>query len=167
MAISASMSAMAAQNIGAGRWDRVNKIALRGCAISIALTAGMALFVYALGDMPLRLFLPDGGEALQIAKTINEVVLWSWPVIAITFGLFAIVRANGVMLPSAIIFAITMWGLRLPFANMLEPVFGSAAIWWSFPVGTFASAALAFAYYRWGSWRQHAPLTSILQKTGT
>lgn len=167
MAISASMSAMAAQNIGAGRWDRVNKIALRGCTMSIVLTAGMACFVYSLGDMPLRLFLPDGGEALQIARTINEIVLWSWPVIAITFGLFAVVRANGVMLPSAIIFAITMWGLRIPFANMLQPEIGAAAIWWSFPVGTFTSAALAYAYYRWGGWRRHAPMTSTLQQAGT
>ena len=167
MAFAASMSAMAAQNIGAGQWDRVNKIAVRGCTLSITITAGMAFFVYALGDMPLRLFLPDGGEALQIARSINEVVLWSWPIIAITFGLFSIVRANGVMLPSAIIFAISMWGLRVPFANMLQPTLGPAAIWWSFPVGTFASAALAFAYYRWGGWRKHAPLTSMVQETGT
>lgn len=165
MAFAASMSAMAAQNIGAGRWDRVNKIALRGCVISITTTAGMAFIIYTLGDAPLRLFLPDGGEALQTAREVNEIVLWSWPVVAITFGLFAIVRANGVMLPSAIIFAITMWGLRVPFANILQPVLGSAAIWWSFPVGTFASALLAYGYYRWGDWRSHAPMTSVLQET--
>jgi len=165
MAFSASMSAMAAQNIGAGRWDRVNKIALRGCVISITITAGMAFIIYTLGDAPLRLFLPDGGEALQTAREVNEIVLWSWPVVAITFGLFAIVRANGVMLPSAIIFAITMWGLRVPFANMLQPVLGPAAIWWSYPVGTFASAFLAYGYYRWGHWRRHAPMASTQQKT--
>lgn len=166
-AITASMSAMAAQNIGAGQWDRVNKIALRGCTLSIAITAAMAVFIFALGEMPLRLFLPDGGEALHTAIEINKVVLWSWPIVAVTFGLFAIVRANGVMLPSAIIFAITMWGLRVPFANMLQESLGPAAIWWSFPVGTFASAALAFAYYRFGRWREHAPLNSIIQKTDT
>lgn len=163
MAFAASMSAMAAQNIGAGRWDRVNKIAFRGCTLSFMITAGMALLIYSLGDLPLQLFLPEGGEALQTAKQINEVVLWNWPIIAITFGLFAIVRANGVMLPSAIIFAITMWGLRIPFASLLQPLLGSYAIWWSFPVGTIASAALAYAYYRWGAWRRHAPMASVLQ----
>lgn len=163
-AITASMATMAAQNIGAGKWDRVNKIAVRGCALSGLITAAMALLIYALGEAPVRLFLPEGGEALHTAMAINEVVLWSWPIIAVTFGLFAIVRANGVMLPSAIIFAITMWGLRVPFANMLQPQLGSAAIWWSFPVGTFASAALAYAYYRFGRWREHEPLRSIVQK---
>ena len=166
MAFSASMSAMAAQNIGAGHWDRVNKIALRGCVISITITAGMAFLIYALGDAPLLLFLPDGGEPLQVAREINDIVLWSWPIIAITFGLFAIVKANGVMLPSAIIFTITMWGLRVPFANMLQPVLGPAAIWWSYPVGIIASALLAYAYYRWGHWRDRAPMTTHLEKAG-
>jgi putative MATE family efflux protein len=163
-AISASMSAMAAQNIGAGQWDRVNKIAFRGCALGISITAIAALIVIVLGDAPLRLFLPEGGDALDTAKLINNVVLWSWPIIAITFGLFAVVRANGVMLPSAIIFAVSMWGLRIPFADLLQPWLGSAAIWWSFPVGTIVSAALAFIYYRWGRWRQHAPMTSVLKQ---
>lgn len=165
MAFAASMSAMAAQNIGANQWDRVNKIALRGCTLSIVITAGMALFIYLLGDAPLRLFLPEGGEPLRVAREINGVVLWSWPIIAITFGLFAIVKANGVMLPSAIIFAVTMWGMRVPFADLLQTVLGSAAIWWSYPVGTFASALLAYAYYRWGRWREHEPINTHLEKT--
>jgi putative MATE family efflux protein len=146
MAFAASMSAMAAQNIGAGRWDRVNKIAVRGCALSITITAATAFIIYALGDAPLLLFLPEGGEPLRTAREINGIVLWG--------------------LPSAIIFAITMWGLRVPFANMLQPEFGAAAIWWSYPVGTFASALLAYAYYRWGEWRRHAPMTTHLEETG-
>lgn len=165
VAIAASMSAMAAQNIGANQWERVNKIALRGCILSTVITAGMAGLVYALGDLPILLFLPEGGEALTIARKINQIVLWSWPIIAVTFGLFAVVRANGVMLPSAVIFAITMWALRVPFANFFQASLGPSAIWWSFPLGTFASAALAFAYYRLGRWREHAPLNSILQHT--
>lgn len=155
-AITASMSLMAAQNIGAAQWGRVNKIALCGCVLSVLATTAMALLVYSLGELPLKLFLPDGGEALQAAQEINKVVLWNWPIVAVTLGLFAIVRANGVMLPSAIIFAVTLWGLRIPFANMLQPQLGAAAIWWSFPLGTFASALLALAYYRWGKWRQQS-----------
>ena len=153
-AITASMSMMAAQNIGAGQWDRVNKIALRGCVLSFLCATAMAFLVYALDDLPLRLFLSKGSEEMQVALEINNVVLWAWPVLAITFGLFGIVRANGVVLPSAIIFAISMWGLRIPFANMLQPQLGSAAIWWRMPLGIFASALPALAYYRWGKWRQ-------------
>jgi putative MATE family efflux protein len=163
-AFAASMSAMAAQNIGAGHWDRVSMIAFRGCALGLATTAGIALLVYLLGDLPLLLFLPEGGEALRTAREINNIALWNWPIVAITFGLFAVVKANGVMLPPAIIFAITLWGLRVPFATLLQPAMGADAIWWSFPVGASASAVLAYAYYRWGGWRAHALMASSLAK---
>ena len=162
MAVSASMSAMAAQNIGANQWDRVEYIAWRGCALAMFCTAVITLIMYLLGDNLLKLFLPGGGQSLIVAREINNIVLWSWPIIAITFGLFAIVKANGVMLPSALIFAITMWGLRIPFATVLQPLLGASAIWWSFPLGVIASAALAYAYYRFGNWRQQKLMSNEL-----
>ncbi|MEO0983560.1 MAG: MATE family efflux transporter [Pseudomonadota bacterium] len=160
IALSASMSAMAAQNIGANRWDRIDAIALRGCLIGFAVTVGAALILYALGDLPLRLFLPQGGPSLEIAREINLIVLWSWSMLAITAGLSAMVRANGAMIPPTVVFFITMWLFRVPFASALQPMFGVSAIWWSFPVGTTTSAALAYAYYRWGRWRRNALLMS-------
>ena len=155
IALATSMSAMAAMNIGAGQWERVEAIALRGCLLSIALTSGATVIVYALGDLPLRLFLPDGGQALAIARDINWIALWGWIVLSVTSGLSAIVRANGAMLAPTLVFLITMWMLRVPFAAGLQPVLGAGAIWWSFPLGSVASAILAFAYYRWGGWRRN------------
>ncbi|MGB7406774.1 MAG: MATE family efflux transporter, partial [Pacificimonas sp.] len=158
MAFAASMSAMVAQNIGADRWDRVREIALKGTGVAILSTGSVCLLVYALGDWPLRLFLPEGGEPLEVAREINYVVLWGWIVLAITSGLSAVVRANGAMIPPTIIYAITMWALRIPFARALQPWLEERAIWWSFPLGTVSSAVLAFAYWRWGKWRDNALL---------
>jgi putative MATE family efflux protein len=160
MALAASMSAMAAMNIGAGRWDRVEQIALRGCLIGGAMTLVAAVLVHALGDAPLKLFLPQGGEALVKARAINQIVLWGWVVLAVTSGLSAVVRANGATLAPTLIYAVTMWVFRVPFASLLQPWLGEAAIWWSFPVGTISSALLAFAYYRFGGWRNLGLLIS-------
>ena len=154
-AIAASMSAMAAICIGAGRWDRIGKIAWQGCLISGGFTLLAAIIVYALGDLPLKLFLPAGGEALSIARDINHIVLWGWIFLAVTNGLSAMVRANSAMLAPTLIYATTMWVMRVPFALLLLPVLGAAAIWWSFPLGTTGSALLALAYFRWGGWRKN------------
>jgi len=43
---------------------------------------------------------------------------------------------------------------------LLQPAMGAEAIWWSFPVGSIASAVIAFVYYRWGGWRAHALMAS-------
>lgn len=154
ISIAASMSALAAMAIGADRWPRVEELALKGCLVGMALTTTMTLLVYALGDLPLKLFLPRGGAALDIARHINWIALWCWIALAVTSGLSGVVRANGATLPPTLIYLVTMWVLRVPFALALQPYWGANAIWWSFPLGAVASAALAYAYYRWGRWRE-------------
>jgi len=157
IALAASMSAMAAVNIGAEKWRRVEEIALKGCLLSILMTSIATALIYLLGDWPLRLFLPQGGAALDVAKDVNAIALWGWVVLAVTSGLSAIVRANGAMLAPTVIFLVTMWIFRVPFAFFLQPLLAAKAIWWSFPVGSISSAGLAFAYYRWGRWRLNRP----------
>ncbi len=164
-AVAASMSAMAAVNIGANRWDRIDTIAFQGCLVSGGFTLIAAAAVYGLGDLPLKLFLPAGGQALEIARTLNRIVLWGWILLAVTNGLSAMVRANSAMLAPTLIYATTMWALRVPFAFFLLPVFGAAAIWWSFPLGTIGSAALALAYFRWGGWRKNKLMVVPAAKT--
>ena len=153
-ALAAAMSAMAAMNIGAGRWPRVEQIALRGCLLSLGISSVTTGIVFALGDLPLRLFVPAGGVVLDIAWRINTHALWGWIALAVSMGLFAIMRANGAMLAPMLIFAATMWVFRVPFAVGLQPWLGDAAIWWSFPFGSICAALGACAYYRWGGWRQ-------------
>ncbi len=161
-ALAASMSAMAAMNIGAARWNRVEKIALRGCLMSLAIASLATAAMYALGDAPLRLFVPAGGAVLDKAWHINTLALWGWIALSGSMGLFAIMRANGAMLAPMLIFAATMWGLRVPFAMLLRPMLGEDAIWWSFPFGSICSAAIALTYYRWGGWRRQGLMLAAI-----
>lgn len=157
-ALSASMTAMAAINIGAGRWDRVNRITLRGTLLSVGCSATATFIILALGANLLALFIPDGGEVLAIAKTINQTALWGWIFLSVSMGVFAVVRANGEMLAPALTFGFTMWFLRIPFAIWMQPLLGVSAIWWSLPFGSISSAALSYAYFRWGGWRRRGLL---------
>ena len=161
-ALAASMSAMAAMNIGAGRWDRVEQIARRGCLLSFGIASAATLGVYTLGDLPLRLFIPAGGEVLDLAWHINLLALWGWIALSASMGLFAIMRANGAMLAPMLIFATTMWLFRVPFAVLLQPALGADALWWSFPFGSITAALLAWAYYRWGGWREQGLMLAEL-----
>ena len=152
-AIAASVSSIASQNIGAGRWDRVGELAWKSCAVAGAITTFLVVLIYGFGDLLLGLFLPDGGETLSIALRINLLVMWSWIPLAVTLVLFGVVRANGAMMAPALIMIGALWLIRIPFAEAMQPVLGADAIWWSFPAGTISCAALAYAYYRWGDWR--------------
>ncbi len=161
-ALAAAMSAMAAMNIGAGRWDRVDQIARRGCALSFGISSAVTLLMLALGTLPLQLFVKNAPEVLATAWEINLIVLWGWIALSVTMGLFAMMRANGAMLAPTLIFAATMWVGRVPFAQALQPWLGAAAIWWSFPFGALLSALVAWAWYRRGSWRRNRPMLASL-----
>jgi len=153
MALGASISSMAAQNIGADRWDRVNRIALSGVISSLIITGGVALLIYLAGDLTLHVFLPGGSEAMPIARHINHLVLWSLALFSITFALSGIVRSTGAVIAPLAILIISMWLIRLPFATLLIPRLGADAIWWSFPLGTITSSALTTLFYCFGGWR--------------
>ena len=72
----------------------------------------------------------------------------------VTFVLFGVVRATGAVVPPLLMLGLALWGVRVPFADALQPALGADAIWWSFPVSSLVSMLLSLAYYRWGGWRK-------------
>jgi len=151
-ALGAAVTSMAAQNVGAGRWDRVQRIAGAGVGFHCAATGALVLLLLALNRHALGLFLP-AGAALDIAAHINATSAWSFVFFGISMVLFGIVRSTGAVVPPLVILLIALWGVRLPVAVGLAPRFGADAIWWSFPLASSISALLAVSYYRFGGWR--------------
>jgi len=64
------------------------------------------------------------------------------------------VRATGAVLPPLLILGLALWGVRVPFAELLQPKLGADAIWWSFPISSVCAMLMSLAYYRWGGWRR-------------
>ena len=154
MAVGASVSSMAAQNVGAGEWDRVAAVARSGVISGLVITAGIALVLYAFNDQVLGILLPADSPAIPLAKHINKTVLWGFVFFSITFSLSGVVRSTGAVWWPLVILTVSMVGIRIPFASLLMPKYGADAIWWSFPVGTIASAAMTSVYYKFGGWRR-------------
>jgi putative MATE family efflux protein len=154
MAVGMSVSSMASQNVGAGRWDRVERIAGVGLGLCLVVTGTVAALIYALGPLPLYIFLPFHSPAIPVALHIDRTVLWAFVIFNATFALTGIVRSTGAVWPPLIILVISMWAIRVPFAYLMIPHLGSDAIWWSFPLGTITSSILTGLYFRYGNWRK-------------
>ena len=153
-AIGAAASSMAAQNVGAGKWDRVDRVAVTGVAFNLLLGGALIALIYALNKHALGLFLPPRGAALEIAAHLNAIVLWSFAFFGMSMVLYGVVRATGAVVAPLIMMVISLWLIRVPFAYLLVDRWQADAIWWSFPVASAASLAMAFSYYRIGSWRK-------------
>lgn len=153
MALGAAVSAMAAQNIGAGNWDRVALITRSGVIYSVLMT-GVLVVLLTIADRPaLELFLGHGSEALPIARHIQLIATWGFIAFGVSLVLFGTVRANGQVLWPLVILFISMYPVRLGFALGAEQWLGTDALWLSFPIGMVATMLMAIALYVRGGWK--------------
>jgi putative MATE family efflux protein len=153
LAIGAAVSSMAAQNVGAGRWDRIGRITASGVGFNLVLTGALVALLYVFDRAVLGLFLARDSEAVGQAMHINTIASWSFILFGVTIVLLATVRATGAVTPPLVILVISVLFIRTGFAYGLTDRLGPDAIWWSFPAGSIASLVLAAGYYWLGNWR--------------
>jgi putative MATE family efflux protein len=154
LAVGMAASSMAAQNVGARRWDRVRRTAVTGVLFNVLMTGALVVILYLFNRAALSLFLPDGSEALAVAQHINAIVVWSFVLFGISMVLGGVVRSTGAAVPPLIVLFVSLWLIRLPLAVALMGPWQADGIWWSFPVGAGVSAVLMWLYYRYGGWRR-------------
>lgn len=154
LAIAAAVSSMAAQNVGAERWDRVGRVALTGVAFNFLIGGSLIVLIYLLNRHVLGLFLPATGRALDIATHLNAVVVWSFTFFGVSMVLYGVMRATGAVMAPLVMLFIALWLVRVPFAYLMIDRWQADAIWWSFPVASISSMLMATAYYRFGGWRR-------------
>ncbi|KQU62477.1 MATE family efflux transporter [Sphingomonas sp. Leaf339] len=158
LAVGAAVSAMAAQNIGANRWDRVAQITRAGLLYNLALTGVMIVAVLWFDRSTLGLFLSADSPAIPIAQRISMIATWSFLLFGATMVLFGTVRANGAVWGPLLILFTAMFPVRLGLALALHETLGADALWWSFPAGSAATLLGATLYYLYGPWRKSALL---------
>mgnify|MGYP001552446286 CR=1 FL=1 len=153
-AIGAAASSMAAQNVGAGRWDRVHRTAMAGIVVNTLMSGAIIAVIWAFGRAAFGLFLPDDSAAVGLALHMNAIVVWAYLFFGVSMVLAGVVRSTGAVVPPLLILFIAFWLVRIPFAYGLASRLGADAIWWSYPLGSLVSLVLTAAYYRHGSWRE-------------
>lgn len=153
-ALGTAISAMVAQNIGAGHHERVGEITRVGMLANLAMTGLLAAIVVAASHPLLALFLGGGSPAMPIARHIQHLVTWSYIIMGAMMVISGTLRAYGVVVAPMIIQVIALYPVRLGFYFGLYPHLGADALWWSFPVSSLVSAGLTWLLYTKGSWRR-------------
>ena len=159
MNFSNAMSSYTAQNIGAGKYERVRE-GLRACLLmvvvfSLVITAGLFLF----GTQLLSLFLDPGdtsgamGYGLAYMRTVS--------VFYILMGMLFV--PNGMLRGAGDMAAFTFSSMANLFSRVgiayvlayLTPL-GVNAIWWSIPAGWAIGATASLLRVRSGKWMRRA-----------
>jgi putative MATE family efflux protein len=161
MAIGGAVSAMAAQFIGARKWDRLDHVTRAGVLVNFLMTGVLTAILLIFDRQALSLFLGPSSAAVPIGEHIQWVASWNFIFFGVTMVYSATMRAgNAVWIPLGII-AFTLYPVRLGFYFLMYSRMGSDAIWWSFPIAAGTSLVLGWWFYHYYGWRKHAiPETS-------
>ena len=152
-AVGMAVSSMAAQNVGARKWDRVATIARVGVVYATLLTGSIVLLLEFLNTRAYSLFLQDGSPAMAAAVQINRIATPSFIFFGITLVLFGVVRATGAVMAPLIALTLALLVVRIPLAEAFTEHMGGLSIWWAFPLSSAFASLLAVLYYKYGGWR--------------
>jgi putative MATE family efflux protein len=154
LALGAAVSSITAQNVGAGRWDRVHRTTMIGVMYNFIMSGVVAGIIFIFSRQALSLFLPATGKAIEIGIYINAVTIWSFVLFGVYLVVAGVIRSTGsVMVPLLITF-ITLWIIRIPLAYYLANTYGEDALWWSFPASFSLAVIITFFYYFFGNWKK-------------
>jgi len=152
-----ALSSYTAQNIGAGRKERV----VQGYHAATGMIIGCAVIICAvLGSFHgpiIELFLGKNGTAAAL-QTGNSYLLfmgWFFCLFGFKMTVDGLLRGAGDMKMFTVANLVNLT-IRVVLAMTLAPRFGIAFVWFAVPIGWFANWAVSFARYRTGKWQPGA-----------
>ena len=155
MNFSNAMSSYTAQNIGAGRYDRV-KEGLKACLLMVVIFSLLiTLIIFLFGNQLLSLFLDPGDTSGALVYGLNYMHTVS--LFYILMGLLFV--PNGLLRGARDMGAFTLSSMsnlfsRVAIAYLLAHFMDESAIWWSIPAGWAIGAVVALLRIRSGKWKK-------------
>ncbi len=148
-----SVSNFTAQNIGAGRDDRVKKGLRAG--LMMGLLIGIPFFVMSFfqGDFLIHLFMKEESEAaLNTGIEFLRIVSPFYFVVSMKLATDGLLRGSGAM--SCFMMAtFSDLILRVVLGYVFAGPLGTTGIWMSWPVGWSIGTIMSLAFYAKGVWR--------------
>lgn len=150
------LSSFTAQNIGAGKIERVKKGFLAGIKMATLVAIPFFFLFFFLGKPLILLFLKEGGhKALTTGITFLKIVSPFYFVVSVKLIADGVLRGSGAMKQFMIATFIDLI-LRVILSFILSSLFGVNGIWMSWPIGWTIATVLSLFFYLNGSWKKSA-----------
>ena len=158
IAVARGVETMTGQNIGANEPDRAARAAGLAAKVLFGVLSVVGIVVFVFPDPIVSIFVGEGQEnAARVVAVGTQFLRY----VALTFGFIGIMRAYtgsfrgaGKTLTAAAISMLMLGVIRLPVAWIAAGEIGASGIWLAFAVSNAVGAAIAYAWYRRGTWRE-------------
>lgn len=148
MTLGSCLSSYTAQNIDAGKQERIPMGFRTGLKLSELTALPFVVLYFGLSQQMMGLFLnAESSAAIHAGMMFLRIVSPWYFMIVVKLMTDGIIRGSGAMI-YFVIATIPDLILRIGFALMLSPRFGSTGIWMAWPFGWIAATVLTIIFYR-------------------
>jgi putative MATE family efflux protein len=155
MSIGMAVSSLVAQNLGAGKNERVKESVRWSSLLTICITLFISLITLLI---PHLLLLPFTKEPAVLAEGIRYLrfVAFSYLPMALMFTLGGVLRGAGDTFIAMIFTLISLWVIRVPLATSLSrlPFLGINGVLLGITLSPLMGFLLNYLYYRSGRWKK-------------
>lgn len=153
IALGNAVSTFTAQNLGAGKPERVKRGYVAGMKIVAAFAVLICLFLTLLHDPIINAFLEEGSDATAYETGTSYLSFIAFFFVFI--GLKAI--TDGVLRGAGDVVVFTLanlvnLGIRVTFAFTMAGILGVKAVWFAVPIGWATNYLISFIRYLSGKW---------------
>ena len=149
-----AISSYTAQNIGAGKEDRVKSGYRVSYGIIFAIAAAICLVVQLLARPLISLFLEaPSAAAFDTGIACVRFMGWFYVLIGLKMISDGVLRGAGDMTMFTVANLVNL-GLRVILAVTLAPRFGIQFVWMAVPAGWLVNYLISFFEYRTGKWKK-------------
>lgn len=156
MGLSMATSTLVGQNIGAGKIDRAEKIAILSTKTAfIALTiVGAIVFIFA--PQIVATFIPGEFATIESGALFLRIMALTFGFIGMQLTLNGVFVGSGNTIISMTLAIVSLWVLRFPLGYVLakHTEMAEIGIWIAFPVSNIAAALATWVWFKSGTWKQ-------------
>jgi len=147
LSISIAASIFAAQAIGAGKSDLLNKVTRTALGMNIVITGGLVALAYLFSKYLMALFITDP-TVVVLGQQLSFIVLWSILFFGASAIFASIMRASGtVTLPMLINIAAILL-IEVPCAYLFSRWWGLQGIWYAYALAFVILCIMQGLYYQ-------------------
>lgn len=155
----AAMSTFAAQNVGAGKIERVNRGVLAGFALNFIACNGLVLIFIPLGRPIMTQLFGLTPAALEVGMAYLWRVMAPSFILGVSYILGGALRGAGAVMVSTLSGIIALWIVRVPTAYWMAEHWGAENLFCSYVVGWSVGIIISGLYYLSGRWKTRSLLS--------
>jgi putative MATE family efflux protein len=161
-AVTAAISAMTAQNIGAGKLERIPEITRWGLIFSVAISLIFSGSVLLFPDAITGIFTKEPA-VMDITRGYFHIAGYSYIALAVLFAYQGVLRGAGDTFGSFVMIAVSMIFLRVPLCYALSHYtpLKERGLWAGILIGAIVGAVAFYVYYKKGGWMKRSKKMAV------